>query len=241
VIGRSLGDFVLREKLADGGFGEIYRAEQPRLAREAVVKVLRARLEARDAVRVAFVREVQLASRLDHPFAAHVYDCRVEADGLLWIAMELVRGTPLSVYLGQHGRFTPEALAPLLDRICQVVQTAHQSGIVHRDIKPSNVMVIERAGELLPKLLDFGIARAPWRSWRRRRHRAGGRTGARRRRRRYAHPVADARRGHGGLAPVHGARAVAGRQRGGPGDRPLRARRARLRVPDRPAAVHRLH
>jgi len=161
VIGRSLGDFVLREKLADGGFGEIYRAEQPRLAREAVVKVLRARLEARDAVRVAFVREVQLASRLDHPFAAHVYDCRVEADGLLWIAMELVRGTPLSVYLGQHGRFTPEALAPLLDRICQVVQTAHQTGIVHRDIKPSNVMVIERAGELLPKLLDFGIARAP--------------------------------------------------------------------------------
>ncbi|HVQ27211.1 MAG TPA: protein kinase, partial [Planctomycetota bacterium] len=136
MIGRSLGDFVLREKLADGGFGEIYRAEQPRLAREAVVKVLRARLEARDAVRVAFVREVQLASRLDHPFAAHVYDCRVEADGLLWIAMELVRGTPLDELLAARGPMRPDQVVPLLEKIAEVAHTAHEQGIVHRDLKP---------------------------------------------------------------------------------------------------------
>src|SRR5215468_11365361 len=92
---RALGDFTVGAKLGEGGHGVVYRAEQRTLGREAVIKVLHARFGATDAVVQRFLREAQLASRLDHPFAAHIYAFGAEADGLLWIAMELVRGTTL--------------------------------------------------------------------------------------------------------------------------------------------------
>src|SRR5262249_26330622 len=106
-----------------------------------------------------FLREARLAARLDHPFAAHIYDFGTEPDGLRWIAMELVRGTPLDQLLAVQGNLPLEPFGPLLERICQRLHTAHEQGIVPRDIKPANVMVLARAGRLLPKLLDFGIAR----------------------------------------------------------------------------------
>ncbi|MBS2024165.1 MAG: hypothetical protein JST92_17320 [Deltaproteobacteria bacterium] len=84
---RVLGDFVLRERLGEGGFGAVYRAEQPRLSREAVVKVLRARHVHNAEARERFVREARLAGRFEHPFAAHLYDSNAEPDGTLWIAM----------------------------------------------------------------------------------------------------------------------------------------------------------
>src|SRR5262249_41478727 len=98
-------------------------------------------------------------SRLDHPYAAHVYAYGAEPDGVLWIAMEHVRGTPLDRLLAAQGRIALEAFIPLLDRICEVVHSAHEAGITHRDLKPANVMALERAGRLLPRLLDFGIAK----------------------------------------------------------------------------------
>ncbi|HTJ43644.1 MAG TPA: serine/threonine-protein kinase, partial [Kofleriaceae bacterium] len=160
VVGRTLGDFIVRELIGEGGFGEVYRAEQPLLQREAVVKILRSGLRASEAVTQRFLREARLASKLDHPYAAHVYAFGAEPDGTLWIAMELVRGTPLNKLLRAQGPIALERLVPLLDRICEVVHTAHEQGIVHRDLKPANVMVLSRAGRLLPKLLDFGIAKA---------------------------------------------------------------------------------
>ena len=159
LVGRSLGEFVLRERIGEGGFGAVYRAIQPALDREAVVKVLHTRLHASKAASERFLREAKLASKLDHPYAAHIYAFGAEPDGELWIAMELVRGTPLDQVLKLQGPLTLERLVPLLDRICEVVHTAHESGIVHRDLKPANVMVLARAGRLLPKLLDFGIAK----------------------------------------------------------------------------------
>src|SRR5687768_1391598 len=95
-LGRRLGEFVLCELIGEGGFGSVFRAEQPGLDREAVVKILRARL--RDEPRAAqrFMREARLAARLDHPYAAHIYAYGAELDGVLWIAMELVRGTSLA-------------------------------------------------------------------------------------------------------------------------------------------------
>jgi WD40 repeat protein/serine/threonine protein kinase len=159
IVGRSLGEFVVRERIGEGGFGAVYRAIQPALGREAVVKVLHASLAAAPAATERFLREARLASKLDHPYAAHVYAFGVEPDGQHWIAMELVRGTPLDDVLRHQGALTLERLSPLLDRICEVVHTAHEQGIVHRDLKPANVMVLSRAGRLLPKLLDFGIAK----------------------------------------------------------------------------------
>ena len=159
LVGRTLGEFVLREKIGEGGFGAVYRAVQPALDREAVIKVLHARLHASKVVSERFLREAKLASKLDHPYAAHIYAFGAEADGQLWIAMELVRGTPLDQVLRLQGPVSLERMVQLLDRICEVVHTAHEAGIVHRDLKPANVMVLARAGRLLPKLLDFGIAK----------------------------------------------------------------------------------
>ncbi len=158
LVGRTIGEFVVREKLGEGGFGAVYRAEQPRLGREAVLKFLHASIGVDQDARQRFLREAQLASRFDHPFAAHVYDCRAEPDGTVWIAMELVHGTTLADALAE-GPFAPARFLPLFERLCEVVQAAHEKGIVHRDIKPSNVMVVQSAGQLSPKLLDFGIAR----------------------------------------------------------------------------------
>src|SRR5207244_12757173 len=132
----ALGDFSVREKLGEGGFGVVYRAEQRGLGREAVVKVLHARLGASERAVQRFLREAQLASRLDHPYAAHVYAFGAEPDGVLWIAMERVRGTPLSqVLAAQPGRrMAAPRLVPLLDRVCEVVHAAHGRGLVHGDL-----------------------------------------------------------------------------------------------------------
>jgi WD40 repeat protein len=126
-----------------------------------VVKLLHARGLADPRLVDRFLREAQLASRLDHPYAAHVYAFGAEPDGLLWIAMERVRGTSLAqVLASQPGRRMPlHRFVHLLELICEVVHVAHEQGIVHRDLKPSNIMVLARAGRLLPKLLDFGVAR----------------------------------------------------------------------------------
>ena len=158
--GRCLGEFVVGDLLGEGAFGEVYRARQPALDREAAVKILRAGHRSNQVIIQRFMREARLASRLDHPFAAHVYAFGAEPDGLLWIAMEFVRGTPLSQLLQLRGPMTLERLTPLIARLCEVVHSAHEQGIVHRDIKPSNVMVVSRAGQLLPKLLDFGISKS---------------------------------------------------------------------------------
>src|SRR5262245_33618775 len=160
LCGRTLGEFVLRERIGEGGFGAVYRCEQPLLGREAVVKVLHQRLRRNDVVLQRFMREAQLASRLDHPYAAHVYAFGIEHDdGLFWIALEMVQGTTLNRWCRERGPPPLEQLVPFFERVAEVVQTAHDRGIVHRDLKPSNVMVVERAGRLLPKLLDFGIAK----------------------------------------------------------------------------------
>ncbi|MBP9203642.1 MAG: protein kinase [Kofleriaceae bacterium] len=156
LLGRTLGDFVVRERLAAGAFGEVYVADQPVLERQVVVKI--ARHDGAPTAVQQFLAEARLASRLDHPFAAHVYGFGAEADGLLWIAMERVRGTPLDE-LVDGGPLPLARAVPLLRRLCEVVQAAHELGLIHRDIKPGNVLVVARAGSLYPKLLDFGLAR----------------------------------------------------------------------------------
>ncbi len=156
---RSLGDFIVHERIGAGGYGTVWRCEQPALQRAAVIKVLRPRVGGNDTTHERFLREAQLASRLDHPYAAHVYSFGVEDDGVLWIAMELVPGVTLGEWLRARGPMSLEALVPFFERVAQVVAAAHERGIVHRDLKPSNIMVVESGGHLFPKLLDFGIAK----------------------------------------------------------------------------------
>jgi WD40 repeat protein/serine/threonine protein kinase len=158
--GRTLGEFVLREQIGEGGGGAVYRCTQPLLKRDAVIKVLRERQRGNNGAPERFLREAQLASRLDHPYAAHVYAFGAEdTDGLLWIAMELVHGITLDEWLRERGPVPLETFVPFFECIADVVQAAHELEIIHRDLKPSNVMVIERSDRLIPKLLDFGIAK----------------------------------------------------------------------------------
>ncbi len=159
MVGRKLGDFLVCEQIGEGGFGAVYRAEQSGLGREAVIKVLHQKVSADQVGVQRFLREARLASHLDHPFAAHTYAFGIEPDGLLWIAMELVRGVPLDKLLAEQGPLPLARFVALLDRLCEVIHTAHEQGIIHRDIKPANVLVLSRAGRLLPKLIDFGIAK----------------------------------------------------------------------------------
>lgn len=158
---RIVGEFVIRNPIGSGEFGTVYRADQPSLNRELVVKVLRDHHRYDPSAVTRFMREAQLASQLDHPYAAHVYACGAEPDGVLWIAMELVRGVTMAQLLATHGPVARERLVTFVDQLCEVVDAAHALGIVHRDIKPANVMVVQRGGRWWPKLLDFGVARGP--------------------------------------------------------------------------------
>jgi WD40 repeat protein/serine/threonine protein kinase len=161
LTGCTLGRYRLHERIGAGGFGTVYRGEQPQLGRDVVVKVLHQQLQRDDDALRRFLREARLASRLDHPYAAHVYAFGVEAeDGLAWLAMELVQGVTLKQWLATHGPMPLEQFVPFFERIAEVVQAAHERGIVHRDLKPSNVMCIEGTDGLIPKLLDFGIAKS---------------------------------------------------------------------------------
>jgi tRNA A-37 threonylcarbamoyl transferase component Bud32 len=160
LIGRTLGRFVIMERLGKGGSGEVFRAQQVQLGRSAVIKVLRREVATAPNRVERFLREAKLASRLDHPYAAHIYAFGAEPDSVLWIAMEHVKGMTLDEIVARRGPMPASVFAPLFARLCEVVHSAHELGIVHRDIKGANVMVIERAGQLLPKLLDFGIAKS---------------------------------------------------------------------------------
>ena len=148
LFGRTIGEFVLGEPLDEGGFGRVYRCKQPTLGRQAVIKVLHRQLISHDAQLQRFLREAQLASRIDHPYAAHIYAFGVEAsDGLLWIAMEFVQGTTLKRWLRDHGPMPLPQLVPFFELVAEVVQTAHQRGIVHRGrgFPPALDLVFQRA------------------------------------------------------------------------------------------------
>ena len=158
--GRTLGGFVLREQIAARQNSAVYRGFQPLLKRDVVIKVLREPLHSNNVAKERFLREAQLASRLAHPYVAHIYAYGVEdKDGLRWIAMELVQGITLDEWLCKHGPIPLDQFVPYFESVAEVVQATHACGIIHRDLKPSNFMVIEHGGRKVPKLLDFGIAK----------------------------------------------------------------------------------
>ena len=159
LFGRTVGDYILFERIGEGGFAKVYRGEQPTLGRKVVIKVLRQQLRVRDVLLQRFLREAQLAARLNHPYAAHIYAASGEEDGLVWIAMEYVPGITLKQWLRDRGPMPLAQFVPFFEGVAEVVQDAHEHGIVHRDLKPSNIMVVERGGRLVPKLLDFGVAK----------------------------------------------------------------------------------
>lgn len=154
------GRFTITQVLGEGGMGVVYEAEQVlgTTARKVAVKMLHPHLCADPSITARFHRECATIAHLEHPNTIRVFDFGQADDGALYIAMEYVRGVPLSDVIA-GGPMSPERIARVMAQICAALTEAHQSGIVHRDLKPDNVLLSNRAGEEdFVKVLDFGIA-----------------------------------------------------------------------------------
>lgn len=153
------GRYQLGVKLGEGGFGVVFEAEQTEpLRRTVAIKVLKPGMDSRQ-VMARFDAERQTLALLDHPHIARVLDAGETSDGRPFFVMECVRGIAVTAYVKQHEMPLAERLH-LFATICDAVHYAHQKGIIHRDIKPSNILVEESSGRPLPKVIDFGIAKA---------------------------------------------------------------------------------
>ena len=163
LVGRLIADrYRVIRLLGRGGMGEVYLAEQVRMAREIALKVMRpALLHETDAV-VRFAAEAAAASQIVHPNVATVHDFGETPDGIVYLAMEYVPGEPLSAILARDGPLDAERTAALGVQIGAALAAAHERGLVHRDLKPDNVMVMQsrRDGSAVAKVVDFGIAKA---------------------------------------------------------------------------------
>jgi WD40 repeat protein/predicted Ser/Thr protein kinase len=150
-----VGNYRVLRRIAEGGMGAVYEAEQDNPRRTVALKVIRPAC-ASPALLKRFAHEAHILGRLHHPGIAQVYEAGLADDGQPFFAMEFIRGLPLDEYVARH-RLDLAARLALLAQVCEAVQHAHEKGVIHRDLKPSNVLVDE-AGQ--PKVLDFGVARA---------------------------------------------------------------------------------
>ncbi len=158
-IGDRVGPYRLVEVIGEGGMGVVYRAEQTApIRRDVALKLIRRGLDT-DRIIARFQSERQALARMDHPSIARVFDAGTSADGRPFFVMELVRGVPVTEFCDRE-RLTLRERIELMIAICQAVQHAHQKGIIHRDLKPSNILVSRQDGVPLPKVIDFGIAKA---------------------------------------------------------------------------------
>ncbi|HCN28114.1 MAG TPA: hypothetical protein DIT64_04915, partial [Verrucomicrobiales bacterium] len=155
--GDTVGPYRLCEVIGEGGFGNVWRAEQTEVVRrEVALKVIKLGMDTAQVIR-RFNQERQALASLKHPHIATMLDAGVGPNGRPYFAMELVRGGTITRWCQEHNATLPERLR-LFIQVCQAVQHAHEKGILHRDIKPSNVLVTEVDGAPVPKVIDFGIA-----------------------------------------------------------------------------------
>jgi serine/threonine protein kinase len=153
------GRFKLREELGEGGMGVVFVADQIEpVQRRVALKVIKA---GADSARVLarFEQERQALALMDHPNIAKVFDAGVSDAGQPFFVMELIKGVPLTRYCDE-ARLTPRQRLELFIPVCQAVQHAHQKGVIHRDIKPSKILVGLYDGKPIPKVIDFGVAKA---------------------------------------------------------------------------------
>jgi eukaryotic-like serine/threonine-protein kinase len=157
--GTVIGPFKLLEQIGEGGMGIVYMAEQAQpVRRKVALKVIKPGMDTKQVI-ARFEAERQALAMMDHPNIAKVLDAGATESGRPYFVMELVRGIPITEYCDQH-RLSINRRLDLFTQVCQAVQHAHQKGIIHRDIKPTNVLVTALDGAPLPRVIDFGIAKA---------------------------------------------------------------------------------
>ena len=155
LVGRLIGQYKVVEEIGAGGMGEVYRAVRAddQYQGQVAIKVVRRGFDTESGLR-RFKAERQILASLSHPNIASLHDGGTTEDGLPYLVMELIEGTPIDQYCDQHDLGITERLE-LFRQVCAAVQYAHQRLVIHRDIKPGNILV---TAEGVPKLLDFGIA-----------------------------------------------------------------------------------
>jgi serine/threonine protein kinase len=154
-----IGPFRILEKIGEGGMGIVYKAEQREPVRRVVaLKVIKLGMDTKEVV-ARFEAERQALAMLAHPNVARVFEAGMTENGRPYFAMEYVPGIALTQYCQEH-EFTTKQRLDIFIPICQAVQHAHQKGIIHRDLKPTNILVSLVDGNPVPKVIEFGIAKA---------------------------------------------------------------------------------
>jgi serine/threonine protein kinase len=157
--GTVLGPYKLLQEIGEGGMGTVFMAEQTQpIQRKVALKIIKPGMDSRQVI-ARFEAERQALALMDHPNIARVLDAGTTDSGRPYFVMELVKGVPITRYCDEH-HLTPRERLELFVPVCQAVQHAHQKGIIHRDLKPSNVMVCLYDGKPVPKVIDFGVAKA---------------------------------------------------------------------------------
>ena len=157
--GARIGRYKLLCVLGEGGMGTVYLAEQTEpVKREVALKIIKPGMDSR-RVLARFEAEQQALALLEHPHVARVYDAGMAPSGRPYFVMEYVKGIPITEHCDKH-RLTVEERLRLFLHVCEAIQHAHHKGIIHRDLKPSNILVVFQDQEMIPKVIDFGVARA---------------------------------------------------------------------------------
>jgi len=157
--GTMVGRYKLLERPGEGGCGVGWMAQQERpVRRQVALKIIKLGMDTKEVI-ARFEAERQAMAPMEHPHIAKVFDAGATELGRPYFAMELVRGHAITRYCDEHHVPTAERLA-LSTQVCRAIQDAHEKGVVHRDIKPSNILVTHEDGVVLPKVIDFGIAKA---------------------------------------------------------------------------------
>ena len=158
-VGTQIGPYKLLEQIGEGGMGIVYVASQKEpLRRRVALKIIKPGMDTREVV-ARFEAERQALAMMDHPNIAKVFDAGATDAGRPYFAMELVKGTPITEHCDREQLSTRERLA-LFVTLCHGVQHAHQKGVIHRDLKPSNLLIEVHDVRPVPKIIDFGIAKA---------------------------------------------------------------------------------
>ena len=157
--GKVIGPYKLLQVIGEGGMGTVYMAEQSKpVERRVALKIIKAGMDTKQVIG-RFEAERQALAIMDHPNIAKVLDAGTTNSGHPYFVMELVKGVPITKYCDEK-KFNLRQRLELMIPVCQAIQHAHQKGIIHRDIKPSNVLVTQYDGRPVPKVIDFGVAKA---------------------------------------------------------------------------------
>ena len=158
-FGGYIGHYKLLNVLGEGGMGVVYLAEQQRpVKRQVAIKIIKPGMDSRQII-ARFEAERQALAILDHPNIAHVFEAGATENSRPYFVMEYVKGMPITEHCDYH-KLTIKDRLDLFLQLCQAVHHAHQKGIIHRDIKPSNILVLIQDDQAVPKIIDFGVAKA---------------------------------------------------------------------------------